>query len=235
VNYAVLGTVALGGVAALDAVPVAQTMLSQPLVTAALLGALWGNWPVALEVGVVLQLLAASTMPLGSRTPEDYASGGVVGTGLALALAAHQPLEMTRESAALLGALAGMATAWGGVPLLRWQRRRNERLGRWSEDALRAGNEGALGAAHRAAIVLAFAVGVCYTAAALAAGTWGLAPLAARESLRLSRAWALARPLWVGFGLAQILNAFLQRRLDRAAFFGFALLASWLVLVVGAR
>ena len=234
-NGPVLGTLALGGVAALDAVPVGQTMLSQPLVTAAILGTLWGNWPVAIEVGIVLQLLAAGTAPLGARTPEDYATGGVAGTGLALALAANQPFAMAREAAALLGVLAGMVAATLGAPLLRWQRRRNEGLARWTDAALLAGREGALGAAHGAAIALAFAVGLCFTGVILALGTWTLAPLAAHESLRLSRAWMLAQPLWVGLGLAQILSAFLQRRLERAAVFGFALMAAWLVLVVGKR
>ena len=42
-NIAPLATVALGGVAALDAEPVAQTLLSQPLVTATVLGYLWGD------------------------------------------------------------------------------------------------------------------------------------------------------------------------------------------------
>ena len=57
----------------------AQTLLSQPLVTATALGALWGDWLTAFEVGLVLQILAASTLPLGARTPEDYATGGVIG------------------------------------------------------------------------------------------------------------------------------------------------------------
>ena len=65
----VFATLLLGGVAVLDATPVAQTLLSQPLVTATLLGALWGEWRVALEVGVVLQILAASTSPIGARLP----------------------------------------------------------------------------------------------------------------------------------------------------------------------
>ena len=62
VSLQVFATLLLGGVAVLDATPVAQTLLSQPLVTATLLGALWGEWRVALEVGVVLQILAASTL-----------------------------------------------------------------------------------------------------------------------------------------------------------------------------
>jgi hypothetical protein len=41
--------------------------------------------------------------------------------------------------------------------------------------------------------------------------------------------------LWIGLGLAQLLHAFVQRRLTRAALFGVALLAGWLVLMVGSQ
>ena len=234
-TWQVLATVLLGGVAALDAVPVAQTMLSQPLVTATLLGALWGDWRVALEVGVVLQLLAASTMPIGGRAPEDYAAGGVVGAGVALAAAAQHPFLLVQEAAALVGVLAGLATALLGLPLARWQRRRNEGLARWCEAAVRAGDEGAVGRAQGAGVVLAFGVGVGYSAVCLALGVWLLGPLAAAHSLRLARAWALAQPLWIGLGLAQIVQAFVRRRLTRATVFLVAMLAAWFLLIVAAH
>jgi hypothetical protein len=83
-------------------------------------------------------------------------------------------------------------------------------------------------------VVLAFAVGVAYTAVCVGLSLRGLQGLAAHESLRLARAWTLAQPLWIGLGLAQLLSAFVQRRLARAALFGVALLAGWLVLMVGA-
>lgn len=229
-----LGTLLLGGVATLDATPVAQTLLSQPLVTAGILGWLWGDWELALKVGVVLQILAASTMPVGARTPEDYAAGGVLGVGLALALARDQPFGFARDGCALAGALFGMVTAVGGIPLLKWQRRTNEGLSRWCEAEILRGSDTALGAAHRAAVVLAFAIGVAYCAVCLGLGWWGLRGLVSHESLRLSRAWSLAQPLWLGLGLAQLLNAFVQRRLTRAAVFGTALIVAWLVLMVGA-
>jgi mannose/fructose/N-acetylgalactosamine-specific phosphotransferase system component IIC len=235
VSREILITLLLGGVSALDAAPVAQTLLSQPLVTATLLGWVWGEWRVALEVGMVLQILAASTLPVGARTPEDYAVGGVVGVGIALALASQQVFGMVKESCALLGVFAGLASATLGAPLLKWQRRRNEGLARWCEDAIRTGRTGALAEAHTAAIVLAFAVGVTWCAVGLGLGVWLLGPLASHQSLRLSRAWALAQPLWLGLGLAQLLHAFVQRRLTRAAAFGFALVAAWLALMVGAR
>jgi mannose/fructose/N-acetylgalactosamine-specific phosphotransferase system component IIC len=232
-NPAPLATVALGGVAALDATPAAQTLLSQPLVTGVVLGVLWGDVPLALESATVLQILAAGTLPVGARTPEDFAAGGVVGTGVALALGAGSGVPMERAACALVGVLAGLVWATLGVPLLRWQRRRNEGLSRWCEDALRAGHEGALTQAHAAAIALAFAVGVGYTAVGLAAGWYGTHHLVTHESLRLARAWSLAQPLWLGLGLAQLLHAFVQRRMLRAALFGAALMAAWLVQMLG--
>lgn len=227
-------TLALAGVAALDATPVAQSMLSQPLVTAVLLGYLWGDVMLALQVGIVLQILAASTLPVGARTPEDYAVGGVVGTALALILAREQSLTFARDGCAFVGVITGLVTATLGVPIIKWQRRRNEGLGRWSEAEVRAGITGALGSAHRAAVALAFAAGVAWAALALAVSHAAFRPLVGSESVRLARAWSLAHPLWLGLGIAQLLQAFVQRRLLRAAVFGVALLGAWLVLLVGA-
>jgi mannose/fructose/N-acetylgalactosamine-specific phosphotransferase system component IIC len=232
VSLQVFATLLMGGVAVLDATPIAQTLLSQPLVTATLLGAIWGEWRVAIEVGVVLQILAASTSPIGARTPEDYASGGVVGAGVALAIVSRQHFLMLDDAAALVGVLAGLVTATFGVPLIKWQRRRNEGLSRWCEAEVRRGDAGATGSAQRAGAVLAFAAGVGYCAVCLALGVLLLGPLAEHHSLRLARGWMLAQPLWIGLGLAQLLQAFVQRRLTRAALFAMAMLAAWLLLMM---
>lgn len=226
-------TLLIGGVAALDATPVAQTFLSQPLVTATLLGAVWGEMRLALQVAVVLQILAASTVPVGARTPEDYATGGVVGVASALVLAGHHPFALTRDACAMLGVMVGLLVAVLGAGLLKWQRRLNEGLSRWCEERLRVGEERALGAAQRAAVVLAFAAGVAYCAACLAGAIAGLTRMASSESLWLARGWHLAQPLWLGLGLAQILHAFVQRRLARISVFGAALIVAWLANVVG--
>lgn len=232
-NTAFISTLLLGGVAALDATPVAQTLLSQPLVTATVLGWIWGDMHTAFAVGVVLQILAASTLPIGSRTPEDYATGGVIGAGIALALAHGVTLQPWRDAAALAGVIVGLVAATAGVPLIRWQRRRNEGLSRWCEAELGAGRESALGEAHLAGVAMSFAVGVASVAVWLAIGTLGLRGFVEHESLRLSRAWTVLQPLWLGFGLAQLLSAFVQRRLTRAAVFAAALIGAWLTLVMG--
>src|SRR5262249_43684644 len=182
-----LATFRLGGIAALDATPVGQTLISQPLFTATLLGALWGNLALALEVGVVLQILAASTLPVGARTPEDYAVGGVVGAGVALALGSQQPFEVSRTAGALLGVLVGMIAAVLGVPVIKWQRRRNEGLSRWCEESLARGEEGALAAAQWAGVAQSFAIGAGLTAVLVGGSLRGLMWLSAHESLRLAR------------------------------------------------
>lgn len=233
-NGPLAGTLVVGGLAALDAAPVAQTLASQPLVVATVLGLLWGDWPTALAAGSVLQVLAASTLPVGARTPEDYAIGGVAGVGVALLVAQRAPFEHLRSAAALVGVFAGLLAATAGAPLLVAQRRMHEGLARWCEASLRAGNEGALGLANAAAVALAFAAGLAAVALwlllAALAGPW-----VERESLRLAGAWSLLQPLWIGFGLAQLLNAFLQRRLERAGVFAAALVGAWLVFVGGSR
>ena len=211
----------------------AQTLLSQPLVTATLLGWLWGDWATALAVGVVLQILAASTLPIGSRTPEDYAAGGVVGAGVALVLAPGPGMQPWREAAQLAGVLTGLLAATTGVPLIRWQRRRNEGLARWCEAELRAGHEAAPGVASLAGATLAFGIGVAFCAVWIGGAGLLLRGFVERESLRLSRAWTLAQPLWLGFGLAQLLHAFVQRRLTRAGVFAAAMVGAWLTLVMG--
>lgn len=225
-------TLLLGGIAALDATPVAQSMLFQPLVTAGILGWIWGDPLLAIEVGLVLQVFAAGTLPIGARTPEDYATGGVIGVGVALALATQAPYAIGREASALAGSLCGMISATAGVPVLKWQRRRNEALSRWCEDALRRGERRALGRAHLASVVLAFAAGVVFCAVFLAAGTWSLRPVVEQHSIRMARAWDMVHPVWLGLGLAHLLHAFVQRRFTRAALFGFGLVAGWILLML---
>jgi mannose/fructose/N-acetylgalactosamine-specific phosphotransferase system component IIC len=232
VKLPLLGTLIAGGLATLDATPVAQTLASQPLVTATLLGALWGDWSTAMAVGTVLQIMAASTLPIGARTPEDYAIGGVVGAGVALTIASQGPYEQVRQAASLVGVLAGFVAATAGVPLLRAQRRWNEGLARWCEAELRAGREGALSQVHVAALLLAFAIGLAHCGLWLGIGGL-LAPHVSRESLRLAGAWHLLQPLWLGFGFAQLLHAFVQRRIERAGVFAAALVGAWLVIVAG--
>jgi mannose/fructose/N-acetylgalactosamine-specific phosphotransferase system component IIC len=230
----ILATLLLGGVAALDATAVAQTMLAQPLVTATLLGLVWGQPLLAAKVGIVLQLFSAGTMPVGARTPEDYGTGGVIGAGTAMLLAATTSFSVAHEASAFAGCIVGLVAATAGVPLVKWQRRRNEGLSRWCESAVRAGDLAAPAKANGAGVVMAFGIGVLFCAVFLALSTVLVTPFVRHRSISLARAWGLAQPLWLGLGLAHLLAAFVQRRFMRAALFGVGLVVGWILLLVEA-
>ena len=230
----ILGTVLLGGIAALDGTPVAQTLLSQPLVTASLLGLVWGQWLLAAKVGIVLQLFAAGTMPVGARTPEDFATGGVIGAGAALLLATATTFSVAHEASAFAGCVLGLLAATAGVPIVKWQRRRNEGLSRWCEAAVRQGDLAAPAKANAAGVAMAFGVGVLFCAAFLALSSLLVTPIVRHRSISLARAWGLAQPLWLGLGLAHLLASFVQRRFMRAALFGVGLVVGWILLLVEA-
>jgi len=65
---------------------------------------------------------------------------------------------------------------------------------------------------------------------ARSAGAWAMRPWVLEHSVRLARAWNIAQPLWLGFGLAHLLNAFVQRRYTRVAVFGLGLVVAWILL-----
>lgn len=77
----------LGGALSLDAVSVAQTMISRPIVAATLIGFLCGSPESGLVIGAILELLACETMPFGASRYLEWSCGAVV----ASLFAAKQP------------------------------------------------------------------------------------------------------------------------------------------------
>jgi mannose/fructose/N-acetylgalactosamine-specific phosphotransferase system component IIC len=70
----------LGGALSLDAVSVAQTMISRPIVASTLVGMLFGSPESGLVVGAVLEMLAMETMPFGASRYLEWSCGAVVGS-----------------------------------------------------------------------------------------------------------------------------------------------------------
>lgn len=61
----------IGGLINLDDVPLIQTMISQPVVAAPLLGWIFGDLKSGLVVGAFLQLLMGYLLPIGCAVPMD--------------------------------------------------------------------------------------------------------------------------------------------------------------------
>ncbi|HEX5438361.1 MAG TPA: PTS sugar transporter subunit IIC [Gemmatimonadaceae bacterium] len=98
----------LGGLVGLDVVSFPQVMISRPIVAATLGGAVVGDATAGLLVGVVLELLALETLPVGASRYPEWGSASVVGGALAALGTPATP------GASALALLAAVITAWAG-------------------------------------------------------------------------------------------------------------------------
>jgi PTS system mannose-specific IIC component len=124
----------LGALLGLDVVSFPQAMLSRPLVSATLAGALAGRPLAGLLVGAVLELFALETLPVGASRYPEWGSAAVV----AGALFASFP--EIRPGTLCLSVLCGLVTAYVGGLSMVVLRRLNGRLARDRLDRLAAGS-----------------------------------------------------------------------------------------------
>lgn len=100
--------VGIGGFLALDGVSFPQTMVSRPLISATLGGALMGRPGGGMLVGAVLELLSMRHPPYGAAKYPDTGPAGLV-AGAAYAAVGDASIQAL--VAALIG---GWATGWAG-------------------------------------------------------------------------------------------------------------------------
>ncbi|MDQ6828929.1 MAG: PTS sugar transporter subunit IIC [Gemmatimonadota bacterium] len=98
----------LGAIIGLDVVSFPQAMWSRPIVGATLGGALVGRPDAGLVAGVVLELLAMDTLPVGASRYPDWGTAGVIGGAIHAAHPSHP------SGALAVAILAALATAWAG-------------------------------------------------------------------------------------------------------------------------
>lgn len=126
----------LGTWAALDSTAVGQFMISRPLVSATLAGALLGDSSTGLLVGLILEAAHLGDLPAGGARVADPGPAGVVGAAAAIALGGAGGLA--------LGAGVGIGWSQLGALSVGWQRRLNALLvampssGRWDPVRLSA-------------------------------------------------------------------------------------------------
>ncbi len=165
--------VGLGAVLGLDSVTVGQAMLSRPLVSATLAGAVAGAVGPAATVGVLLECIALETLPVGASRYPEWGSAGVV----AGAVAATLPTGAA--GVVPLALCAGLVVAWLGGRSLVSLRHANGRRYAAVRPALGQGDSSALGQLMRLGLTLDLLRGALVTAVGMA-----LVPLAAGASAR---------------------------------------------------
>jgi PTS system mannose-specific IIC component len=194
-----LPLVLLAAVAGLDTVSFPQMMISRPLVAAALGGALGGEFGAGLVVGVLLELLALDTLPVGATRYPEWGSASVVAGALAAQL-------MDRSAAAIpLAVLVGLVTALGGGWSMIQLRKLNAQWAHQRADALARGSErtvvglqvaGLTADLARGAAVAAVAVLVARPLVAWAASAWRLDAGSSLAVTAAATATVAAGALW---------------------------------------
>ena len=169
----------------------------------ALSGWLWGDAFAGVQVGSLLQLFALAGLPLGGRTPEDFASAGVVGPVVALSVRHELPMAPF-ATPLVLGVVAGLVAAVIGRVLVRWLRARNVGLARWAEEEVAAGRLASLDRAQWLGVAHAFAIGAGFTLAGSVALATAARAAIRFDALAVEHATRLSEPaLWgLGAGLA---------------------------------
>lgn len=173
----------LGALLGLDVVSFPQAMISRPIVSATLAGALVGAPGRGVVAGAVLELFALETLPFGASRYPEWGSAGVVG-GAVFAL---HPDGTTGALAVAVFAslLTAMVSGWSMI-----QHRRG--IGRWAagmREAIASGEKGAVSSLQlrgmtadllRGGLVTFVALAVFVPLARMILATWSLSPAPSR-------------------------------------------------------
>ena len=158
---AILPFAMLGALMGLDVVSFPQAMISRPLVSATLGGALAGRPLAGLLAGATLELFAIETLPFGASRYPEWGSASVV-AGALIAI----PTAVTAGSLTL-AVMSGLATAGIGGASMVALRKLNAQWARRRRDALEAGSRETVVGLQLAGMTADLVRGGLITAAAL--------------------------------------------------------------------
>ncbi len=129
-----------GTLVGVDLVSLPQMMIARPLVAGAVAGAILGDIPTGLKLGVVFELLQYDILPVGAVRYPEYGPATVAAVATAHASAGVLGLG--------LGALVGLATGLLGGVTINMLRRVNSRIVHAAASELEAGDPIALVRLH---------------------------------------------------------------------------------------
>ena len=176
-----------------DLVSLPQMMIARPIVAGTVAGAILGDLPTGLKLGLMFELLQYDILPVGAVRYPEYGPATIAAVATAHAAAGVLGLG--------LGALVGLVTAMIGGITINELRRVNSRVVHAAAATLEAGDPRALVRLHvgavgrdalRAALVTGFGLFLAWLARPLLAG-----PLSARDAIVLASA-AVASALAAG-------------------------------------
>lgn len=160
-----------GTLVGIDLVSLPQMMIARPLVAGTIAGAILGDIPTGLKLGVIFELLQYDILPVGAVRYPEYGPATVAAVATAHASAGVLGLG--------LGALVGLVTGLIGGITINLLRRVNSKIVHDAAAALESGDPNALVRVHvggllrdalRAALVTATGLFLAWLARPLLAG-----------------------------------------------------------------
>ena len=143
----------LGAIVGLDFVSFPQAMLSRPIVSATLGGAVVGDVRVGLLVGVMLECFALETMPFGASRYPEWGPASVAAGAMA---ALHGGDVDSAARIVPFAVLAGLAGSMIGGQTLVWLRRFNLTVAQRYRAELAEGDAAAVVSVHWTGLVVDF-------------------------------------------------------------------------------
>ena len=171
-----------------DLVSLPQMMIARPIVAGTVAGAILGDIPTGIQLGVMFELLQYDILPVGAVRYPEYGPATVA----AVATAHSAPGVLGLGLGALVGIVTGLVGGLSINALRRW----NSRVIHAAGATLESGDPRALVRLHvgallrdalRAAVVTAFGLFLAWLARPLLAG-----PLSARDAIILATATVAA-------------------------------------------
>jgi mannose/fructose/N-acetylgalactosamine-specific phosphotransferase system component IIC len=153
----------LGGIAGLDTVSFPQAMISRPLVSATLGGALVGAPGAGLLIGAVLELIALETLPVGASRYPEWGSASVVAGAL------YGRTAGNAIGALIVAVLGALIVAWLGGWTMVKLRQRNAVTAHRRRAGLEAGSRGTVIDVQLAGLTADFIRALLLSAAAVVA------------------------------------------------------------------
>src|SRR2546425_220124 len=162
-----------GTLVGVDLVSLPQMMIARPLVAGTVAGAMLGDIPTGLRLGVVFELLQYDILPVGAVRYPEYGPATVAAVATAHAAPGGAVLGLG------LGAIVGLVTALVGGVTINELRRLNSRIVHAAAATLESGDPSVLVRVHvggllrdalRAALVTAIGLVLAWLARPLLAG-----------------------------------------------------------------
>lgn len=155
----------LGALFSLDITAFGQLMISRPIVCAPIIGYLLGDIRTALWIGMIVELMWVSFIPMGAAIPQDNTSVAILATIWGLkSFPGSEPAMML---ALMLAAPVGILYRKTDI----WVRYLNVRIAHWVEQEVTAGHEESISQGLYSGIFLFFAKGMIFYLVLIYPGT----------------------------------------------------------------